>query len=516
MAKTSQDSKSSHPNQPLRTSNFDLALISGYLKSNLSTENVQTKLARVVVSDKKAIQQGVADFGADLAPWQREAFADKDHVSFQTSKGPIYLTSLPSTPENISRRNNGLLVPSDYGRARDHLGAIFAKLFKADSVAAADLSFVGQSEATIVGALVGIELAAYSYKRIMNGEAPKLQLQLGGIKKSLVDRASAIARGTNLARHLVNLPPNYLYPQSYAELVESLFDQYPEVSIEIWDEQRLQAENMNLHLAVGRAADYQPRLVKVSFRPAPVTADNLLTVLVGKGITFDSGGLDLKPAPNMRLMKKDMGGSAAVVGSFYALLELGYKKPVDLYLPLAENAISGSAFRPSDVIAGRNGKTVEIHNTDAEGRLVLADSLTLAKENAAKEPTRAILNVATLTGAIKVGLGVGMGGFMTNDPELGNKISNASRESTDFMWEVPFYAGYRSQLKSEFADLNHCGNTPFGGAMTAGLYLLDYVDPESFAHFDIYSWNDSPNGAIREVGGSGQAVQCLVHLLESL
>ena len=197
--------------------------------------------------------------------------------------------------------------------------------------------------------------------------------------------------------------------ESYANIVESLFSRKAGVKVSVWDE-KIAKENMNLINAVGGAAERQPRFVHIGFRPK--ASDKLKPIaLVGKGLCFDSGGLDIKPSGAMRNMKKDMGGSAAIVGLFYSLINGSFKKPLDIYLPMAENAISGSAFRPGDVFTSRSGKTVEIHNTDAEGRLVLAEALTYASEQTGEHKPRAIINAATLTGAVKVGLGVGMGGF---------------------------------------------------------------------------------------------------------
>lgn len=508
-------SNSSVTSENLKNPAFDEVITSGYLKTRLTDTLEGSAVAKIILTDAANISAHLKNYEKNLSSWQKTQFQSKEKLSFTTESGPVFLLSLQATPDSVAKRNRGLLLKSPYGKARDQMGALFAKLLKEEHLTGAELTFDAQAEEVIVGSLVGIEMASYSYLRATKKGLPKLNLKLENIEKNLVQRASAIARGVNLARHLVNLPPNLLYPESYANLLKVMFEHHEGLRVEVWDEAKLAEENMNLHLAVGRASARQPRLVKLSYRPSKITKDDPVTTFVGKGITFDSGGLDLKPAANMRLMKKDMGGSAAIAGTVQALLELGIKKPMDIYLPMAENAISSEAFRPSDVFTGRNGKTVEIHNTDAEGRLILADSLALAKEEADKVPTRAIINVATLTGAIKVGLGVGMGGFMSNDPELSERIQSASQKSSDFMWEVPFFAEYRSQLKSEFADLNHCGTGGYGGAITAGLYLLDYVDPCSFAHFDIYAWNDSPKGGLRDSGGSGQAVQCLIELMTS-
>lgn len=268
---------------------------------------------------------------------------------------------------------------------------------------------------------------------------------------------------------------------------------------------------MNLMLAVGKASETQPRLVRIKYRPKPAAKKSPIA-FVGKGITFDSGGLDIKPPAGMRLMKKDMGGSAALVGWFHWLVTSGSDLPVDVYLSLAENAISANAFRPGDIYTGRNGKSVEIHNTDAEGRLVLADALSLAAEGEGGKKPKKVVCVATLTGAAKIGLGADIAAYYSNQDELISQVATASRKSGDYAWNMPLFEGYVNLLKSNVADINHCASSPFGGSITAALYLKEYVQKLPFLHFDIFAWNDRPRGALREQGGSGQAVALLIEL----
>jgi leucyl aminopeptidase len=236
---------------------------------------------------------------------------------------------------------------------------------------------------------------------------------------------------------------------------------------------------------------------------------------VGKGVTFDSGGLDIKDAAGMRLMKKDMGGAAAVVGALYSYLQQGGQRPLDVYVPLAENAISGKSYRPGDVIRSKSGMTVEIHNTDAEGRLVLADSLALAAAQQGEQKPCAIVVAATLTGAIKVGLGSDIAGLFASHEGLAEGLLRASKEYGDPMWRMPLYDAYRPKLETSVADINHCAVGSYGGAITAALFLAEFVKGHAFAHLDIYAWTDGERGALREGGGSGQAVQALASLIST-
>lgn len=452
-----------------------------------------------------------------LSPWQLTNIDLAQPIIELSGKDyPIWIITLPSLDPSLMKRNGGKLSPSPYAQSRDLVGAALDKIFDSPLESLA-IQFLDKSTKISTGALVGIELAAYTFKRAFADGYPSLKIFIEDLPEKSLQEAIAIGTGINIARHLVNLPPNILYPASYAEEVSKLFADIPEIKAEIWDELRLAEENMNLMLAVGGASALQPRLLKLRYRPKGQDKPEASPlVLVGKGITFDSGGLDLKSASSMRLMKKDMGGSAAIVGAFYSLVHDDCKLPMDIYLPLAENAVSGEAFRPSDIVKSRQGKTVEIHNTDAEGRLVLADALALAAEENSLVAARAIISVATLTGAIKVGLGVGMGGYFANDDALSEKIAHASQSSGDFMWEVPLFEGYTNLLHSQFADINHCSSSSFGGAITAALFLHSFVEPIKFAHFDIYAWNEGAQGALRETGGSGQAVQCLRELVKSI
>lgn len=403
------------------------------------------------------------------------------------------------------------LKASRLTRIRDAMGPLMLTLERLD-VQVAELTLDLPAD-EINAALTGLEIAMYRFKQVLKGEAPKFAVRLRGrrlaIKAVELEQKLALARGVNLARHLTNLPPNLLNPETYADFVKNFFAPFKGLKIEVWDEKRLAKENMNLHLAVGQGSKTQPRLVRLTYHgggKSPAVA------LVGKGITFDSGGLDIKPSSGMRLMKKDMGGSAAVIGVLYWAALSRAKITIDAYLSLAENAVSGESFRPSDVIKARNGMSVEIHNTDAEGRLVLADAMALAVEPKAKP--KALIDVATLTGAIKVALGSNLAGLFSNDPKLRKALHESGQDSGDPNWPMPLVQKYKAQLNSNFADMVNATDG-FGGAITAALFLEKFAGEVPWAHLDIYAWKDSPDGAWCEAGGSGQGVASLVTWLDS-
>lgn len=395
-------------------------------------------------------------------------------------------------------------------RVRDAMGGLVSRLESLD-VGRVEIDF-RLSKELLAAALQGLEIALYRFRRVANGEPAKFKiiLKMNGraVDQKTLRQGAAIGQAVNLARHLTNLPPNWLNPVTYAEGLSGFFKSIGSVKIDIWDDKKLALENMRLHLAVGGGSNSPARLVCLKYRgggaKAPVVA------LVGKGITFDSGGLDLKTSSGMRLMKKDMGGSAAVAGVFYWAALTRAKVNLDGYLALAENSVSSTAFRPSDVVEARSGLQVEIHNTDAEGRLVLADALDVAISS--KEKLRAVIDVATLTGAIKVGLGAQIAGLFGNDAKLVAALKKAGQTSGDLLWPMPLYQKYRSSFQSNFADMI---NSPdgFGGAITAALFLEKFVGKSSWAHLDVYGWKDSSDGAWLESGGSGQGVQALVEFL---
>jgi leucyl aminopeptidase len=345
-----------------------------------------------------------------------------------------------------------------------------------------------------------------------------------------------LGQSMNLARHWVNLPPNRLHPEFAANEIPKMFSvanlktplprsskvrsskgkavarktHRASVLVEVIKGKRLIQEKMELLAQVGRGAEYAPCLVHIKIRDSSSDSKGKFPALVGKGITFDSGGVNIKPANSMRLMKKDMGGAASLLGlCWYAAHQGGFN--FDVFLPFAENSVDGKSFRPSDVIRARSGLMVEIHNTDAEGRLILADALDYALEKCPKATH--IIDLATLTGAIKVGLGTEVAGLFCNDSRLACELMQSSAQTADWVWPMPLYPKYWKSFGTPFADLLNATDG-WAGAITAALFLEKFVKQKPWAHLDIYAWNDKPQGAFLEEGGSAQAVQLLAHWLK--
>jgi leucyl aminopeptidase len=317
-------------------------------------------------------------------------------------------------------------------------------------------------------------------------------------------RAAVEGRAVALARELVNTPPCDLYPETFAERARQVAEAAG-LECEVFDEVRLEAERMGALLAVARGSDRPPRLVVLRLRRG--TGRTL--GLVGKGVTFDSGGLSLKTTEQMVDMKCDMAGAAAVLAGMAAAAELRLPVNVLGVLPLVENLTGGRAMKLGDVLRARNGKTIEVLNTDAEGRLILADALAYAVDQKVDH----LLDLATLTGACMVALGTDVAGLMTNREEWGQRVAAAARRAGEKVWPLPMWPHYGELIKSPVADIKNTGGTRYGGAITAAKFLEQFVGDVPWAHLDIAgpAWAEHENPA-RDVGGTGCFVRTLVEL----
>ncbi len=319
-------------------------------------------------------------------------------------------------------------------------------------------------------------------------------------------------------KDLVNCPPLDLYPARFAELAQALGKEHG-VSVKVLDEAALRKGGYGGLVGVGQGSSRGPRLVKVSYKPSGRARDRKHLALVGKGITFDSGGLSIKPAAGMETMKLDMAGAAAVLHTVVAASRLGLPVAVTGWLCLAENMPSGTAQRPSDVITIYGGRTVEVLNTDAEGRLVLADGIVAACE----EDPDVLVDVATLTGAQMVALGNRVSAVMANDDDLRAQITSAADDSGEQFWPMPLPSELRPSMDSAVADIANIGDR-FGGMLVAGLFLSEFVGTRAdgstvpWAHLDIAgpAFNSGGAHGYTGKGGTGVAVRTLLTLAERL
>jgi leucyl aminopeptidase len=312
-----------------------------------------------------------------------------------------------------------------------------------------------------------------------------------------------------LTRDLVNTPPSDLHPAELAEIARAEGSKAG-LTVEVLDEKALRKGGFGGILGVGQGSDAPPRLVHLTYKGGRGTKTKV--ALVGKGITFDSGGLSLKPAAAMEEMKMDMGGAAAVIATMRAIAELGLKVNVEAWIPMAENMPSGAAIRPSDVLSMRSGLRVEVTNTDAEGRLILADAIARAGE----DKPDVILDVATLTGAQIVALGARTTAVMANDDDLRSSVVEAAGRAGEPSWAMPLPPELRKGLDSEIADLVNSGPRE-GGMLTAGIFLKEFVPAGvSWAHLDIAgpAYNSGAAYGYTPHGGTGAAVRTFVQFLE--
>ncbi len=353
-------------------------------------------------------------------------------------------------------------------------------------------------------AALGFLLGLYRYERFKADSSPRPRLTAPeGVD---FDALMRIADAVGYGRDLINAPANVLTPAALEEEAIRLAQDFG-AAVETICGEGLLARNFPLIHAVGAAAAEPPRLVEMVWG----RADAPKVTLVGKGVVFDTGGLDIKPSSGMELMKKDMGGAATALT--LARLAMGSKLDLRLrvLIPIVENSISARAMRPGDIIRSRNGLTVEIGNTDAEGRLILADALAYAAE---EEPDL-ILDFATLTGAARVALGPDLPPFFTPDDELAEEIGRHASRASDPVWRLPLWRPYDSMLESKFADLNNAPGSPFAGSITAALFLQRFVNgAKSWAHFDVYAWNSKPRPHGPQ-GGEIQAARGLFDLLSA-
>lgn len=352
-------------------------------------------------------------------------------------------------------------------------------------------------------AALGFRLGAYRYDRYRKPRDPAVLDDVEGADMAEVAR---LADAAYLARDLVNTPANDLGPDALEKEIRSFAKRHKlEVSVIAGDD--LLKQNFPMIHAVGRAAAEAPRLVEFSWGKSK---DPKIT-LVGKGVTFDTGGLDIKPASGMLLMKKDMGGAANILGLAHAIIDAKLRVRLRVLIPIVENAISGPAFRPGDILRARDGSTVEIGNTDAEGRLILGDALALADE----ESPELIIDMATLTGAARTALGPELPPLYSTDDALARALMDAGAALDDPLWQMPLWAPYESMIASKIADVNNAGSGGFAGSITAALFLKRFVkQARAWAHLDIYAWAPEARPG-RTWGGTDQGIRAVYGYLKS-
>lgn len=350
---------------------------------------------------------------------------------------------------------------------------------------------------------IGWGLGAYQFSKYQPSKECARLLLTEDINKS---ELWANIDSTNMVRNLINQPANQMMPQHLSEASKQLAEKYNANFIEIVGDDLLNNNYPLIH-AVGRASIHTPRLIKLEWG----NPEHPLLCIAGKGVCFDSGGLNIKPGSGMRWMKKDMGGAAHALGLANYIMQTELPVFMRMYIPAVDNAISGDAYRPGDVIVSRAGLSVEIDNTDAEGRLVLADALHELNE---MKPDL-LIDFATLTGAARVALGTEVGVFFSQNDKTSHGLYASANDVEDDIWRLPLHKGYKHQLKSNIADMVNCASSGYGGAITAALFLQSFVNKDcDWLHFDIMAYN-MRSRAGRPKGGEAMGLRGVCHYLET-
>lgn len=482
-------------------------------------------LALLVTDDTLAQDAAVDELDAALEGTLRAALKDED---FTGKKDSVLL--LP-TYRKIGPRKILLvgLGPSEkVGPVETRAAAArVARVANAEKATTVALSLRDKGEAGTLRAVAeGVTLGSYRFTRYFTGDRkPKKHIErvtLGwhgakeGLKasaeqKRALHRGEAVAQAVCRARDLVNEPPNELTPARLAEAAQKLAEETG-LDCKVLGMPEIRKAGMKLLEAVGRGSRNEPRLIHLTYKPEKARKGRKRVALVGKGLTFDSGGLCIKPAPGMGDMKSDMAGAAITVAVMAAVAHLAPDVEVHAIVAAAENMPDGDAYRPGDVFGSLDGKTVEIVNTDAEGRLVLADALAYARK---LEPD-AIIDHATLTGACLIALGTGTAAVYGNDHDLTQAWLGAAKTAGEAVWHMPLIEELRDGLKSDIADLKHTGDR-YGGSITAALFLREFVGDAKWVHLDIagpaFVERPTPLGP---KGGTGFGLMTIVQYLESL
>ncbi len=489
------------------------------MKVILSPENKITFDTKIIFAFSKKLASKEEKWEISPINWPKEIAK-----SFDTTPGADNFTGKKGATfsfffENITLIALGLGEEAKLTREifRRELSKCLKKLGSTSDSLAIPLEGVPFDASIITEAAL---LGAYSFKKYFS-KSEKLRLKTVYLTtnkptdkmQTSIEEASNLCESINLCRDFVNEPPNVLNSESYTKLIEKdVKDNLSNVKIKILGEAELKKEGCGLFLAVNAGSCHEPRLIHLTYTPKNLTKKSAHVALVGKGLTFDSGGFNLKPSASVKGMKYDMAGSATVYAAFRSAVLNKLPVKITLVLGLTDNLISSHAFLPDSIIKSRNGKTVEIGNTDAEGRLVLADCLSYT----GSEKPDLIIDVATLTGAIVAALGEEVCGLFSNNETLSKNLLASAKDADEYLWSMPLIEEYREDIKSKVADLYNMGNKSFGGASKAAVFLEAFIENDTpWAHLDIagVAANQKHLPYCPADGGSGIMVRTLYRFL---
>jgi leucyl aminopeptidase len=448
--------------------------------------------------------------GLEAAPGSENAFGTIDPAALETAgfEGKRGQTITLPHPKAKAVLLVGLGDEVSFDAVKSASGDSVRKVMTERAVSLLALVGIeGATRAVVEGTLLGgYEFRAY--KTNNDGLVAKTVDVIGADENEL-STAIIMSEATILARDWVNTPAMDLSPGTFAGLIESAAIEVG-LHAEVWDKSRIEKERLGALLGVAAGSDRDPRVAVIEYRPEGASQH---LALVGKGITFDSGGLSLKTAPFMEEMKDDMSGAAAVTAATIGIARLGLPINVTAIAPLTDNAVGGDATRPGDVLRPVDGPTIEVLNTDAEGRLILADGLGLAR----RYDPDVIVDVATLTGAAVVALGKQVAALFASGPEVASQVLEAASRAGEEFWEMPLFKGYRKSIDSNIADIKNISGNRFGGAIVAALFLAEYAGDGPWAHVDIAgpARSEETSGEFVK-GASGVAVRTLIELARAI
>jgi leucyl aminopeptidase len=448
--------------------------------------------------------------GLDPAPGSEQAFADIDQALLVAAgfEGKVSQTLAVPFPGATAALLVGLGDEANFERVRAASGnAVRAVRTERQVSLLGMIGVEGAARAVVEGSVLG----GFQYREYKTNDekvrVSRVEVVDGDPRE--IEDARILADATNLARSWVNTPAMDLSPAAFADKIAERAGAAG-LSVEVWDRDRIVEEKLGAVLGVAAGSDRDPRVLMLTYRPEGAAAH---LAMVGKGITFDSGGLSLKPAASMEDMKVDMSGAAAVVAATLAVSELGLPVHITTITPLTDNAVGGDATRPGDVLRPVDGPTIEVLNTDAEGRLILADGLSLARRHSPD----LVVDIATLTGAMRVALGDRISGYFASSRDVAERILEASARAGETFWEMPLHKEYRKLLDSTVADIKNVTASRYGGAIAAALFLAEYAKDTPWAHIDIAGPAVSRENQGEQVkGATGVGVRTLVELARAM
>lgn len=499
-------------------------------KLNLGTKDLTSAHLIVVGTYSKKVKQGKKEVDAPtMTGWPKElkeTFSSlKNSASYKGTLGSKFYFNYEGS--DVLVLGLGEKPKLEKEALRKEFANLYkdASKFESASIQFDTLLYKGKKEETLEMLAEAFHLTAYKFTVYLKDAKPAVlkTVTIDSAEKKTsakkfdkaLERASITAESINVARDFVNEPPNVLRSTEYAKRVKADASKIKGVKVKILGKKELQKENMNLFLSVNAGSAYEPQLVHLTYTPPKATKKTKHIAFVGKGLVFDTGGYSLKPGGSMMNMKFDMAGSATVYGAFRAAAKMGLNVKMTCILGMTDNAVNSHATMPDSIVKGRNGKTVEILNTDAEGRLVLADCL----DYACDQKPDAIIDSATLTGACLIALGTEVCGLMSNDQKLASSLLKSAGNADEYMWQLPIIKEWEKDMKGTISDLKNIGGSRWGGTAKAAAFLKEFVkDDIPWAHLDIAGVGDSQSHLpyCPSKGASGLVVRSLVDYLSNV